>query len=147
LPAKLPRKQMVIERLLAIAAVGSELRQHFLFPEFFQISQRSRPARQLRPARDGQDQSRQFAQQMIVRRRAERSVPPRKPDVRWKDFAAKYAQPSFQSGLRSSQRKEFLVDFRFRISDFGFCDLCLTTSVVTDKQRINPCELNEPHSG
>src|SRR5437762_5793806 len=67
LPAELPSEEMVIQRLLAVAAVLRELGEDFALPQLLQLVKRRRPTRQFRPAGNRHNQSHQFAYQMIVR--------------------------------------------------------------------------------
>src|SRR5258705_5294047 len=68
IPAKFKRKQMVGERLFAIAAVVGKLCEYFALPDWLQFIEGRSPGGQLRPACRGNNQPCQFPEEMVVRR-------------------------------------------------------------------------------
>lgn len=92
LPTELPGEKMVAKRLLVIAAVGSKLKEHFALENCRDVLERSADGCKFRPSSQGEDESGEFAEEMVVGGGAEGFVAPAVPGVRWEDFLAEFVE-------------------------------------------------------
>ena len=81
LPAHFPGEEMIMQRLLAVAAIAGELRQQRAGLHRCDLIRAGGERLNLRPARQCHEHSSEFAQQVIVRRRADGMITPHPPDV------------------------------------------------------------------
>ena len=151
LPTEFKRKKMVIESLLTIATVGRKLLQYFLFPHCLDLTERSRPPFQLRPARQGTYQPGQFAQQMIVCGGTKTLVAPDEPDMRGQNHPSQFAQRSIHFLTDITQDRLGCCGTGQRVNptviDQAQSPFQRAGPVITGQQRILFCPVIHPADG